>query len=653
MSYIVPERPPRTLILCFDGTADSFDKDTTNVVRLFSAFEKERPDRQLCYYQPGIDIIREGTTNTPLTRNVSRTDDHLVSDVAGGGKDDGSSIGMIMGGYRFLMQHYMKGDQICMFGFSRGAYTARCLAGMLNKIGLLTPSNEEQIAFAYKHYINTDKGNEKDAKVFKETFSVNVEIAFVGVWDTVASCGLFGRHLPFTAQNQIIRHFRHALALDERRGKFKPNQWHRKSHSVKGAENDPNAATTVVPPLTNAPRRKETVNDWVQAARDRYRRFTKMQTVWSDDTEAFDSKMKNDECDVREVWFPGCHADVGGGSVDNDTPHCLANASLAWMVNQLLATRVRVIFKQDAFESHPGLNPEFGGEPGVPLRKTAGFKDKDSMARLDTVEEDNEKSESFDDDAVETTGVAYSASSPTVTLTAPPPTSKTTDPAASTPPSPIDRQRLSLRWLQRRRQLDVVIPQRAASLSSPRSPSYQIPSSPISPLIASMENGTIPTAGRLPTPSIIEPQSRSSETTVFGGNDAANNDNYFGGEGPLSYLGQKDATQDARSRMVDQLDETKLWWILEYMPLWQHYQDREGYWHKGFHFNRGRVRRILDPGAVFHSSVRLRRGYVPESTDGKLKRTLKAWFHVSERPGYTPGAQLQEGSPKYDDELDD
>lgn len=394
-----------------------------------------------------------------------------------------------------------------------------------------------------------------------------------------------------------------------------------------------------------------------------------MNTVWSDDTAAFDLKMQNDECDVREVWFPGCHAgwwndlfvqgakaltffasDVGGGSVDNDTPNCLANASLAWMVNQLLATRVPVIFKRDAFQSHPGLAPQYGGTPGVDRHKRAGFKDKDSIVKLDTVEEDNEKSESFDEDAVQTTGVAYSASSPTVTLTAPPPS----DQAASSPPSPLDRQHLSLRWLQRRRQLDVVIPQRAASLSSPRSPS-QIPSSPISPLIASMENGRIPSIdSRLPpTPSIIaEPPSRSSETTMYELNDDNDPTNEQGR--PLSWLGQINAQLDARSPMVDQLDEMKVWWILEYMPLWQHYQDREGYWHKGFHFNRGRVRRILDPGAVFHSSVRLREGYVPESKDGKLRRTLKALFRMSERPGYSPGARVQEGGVvRYDDELDD
>ncbi|KAG8911185.1 hypothetical protein FRC00_006924 [Tulasnella sp. 408] len=56
MAYLTTNRIPRTLILCFDGTSDAFDDDATNVVRLFSALEKERPDRQLCYYQPGIGI---------------------------------------------------------------------------------------------------------------------------------------------------------------------------------------------------------------------------------------------------------------------------------------------------------------------------------------------------------------------------------------------------------------------------------------------------------------------------------------------------------------------------------------------------------------------------------------------------------------------
>ncbi|KIO29802.1 hypothetical protein M407DRAFT_69958 [Tulasnella calospora MUT 4182] len=468
MAFTVPERTPRTLILCFDGTADSFDDDTTNIVRLFSAFEKERPDRQLCYYQPGIGTYLGPTTVwSPTLQQVAKTLDQALAwylDTH------------IMGGYRFLMQHYMKGDKICMFGFSRGAYTARCLAGMLNKIGLLTPSNEEQIPFAYKRYIDTSNNSEKNAQMFKDTFSMSVEIAFVGVWDTVASCGLFGRHLPFTASNEIIRVFRHALALDERRGKFKPNQWHRKSHSVKGAENDPNAATTVEPPYTDGPQRRETANDYIHWAHNGFPKRTKKETVWSDDREAFDLKTEKDKCKVREVWFPGSHADVGGGSVGNDTPHCLANASLVWMVNQVLHANVGIIFKRDA-----------------------------------------------------------------------------------------------------------------------------------------------------------------SEATIFDSDS-----------GPLCWLSQLDPEKDAKSEMVDQLHEMKAWWILEYMPLWQHYQDREGYWHKGFHFNRGKVRRILDPGALFHSSAKLRRDYLPEDNRGRIRRILhpRKWFHP---PPYVPGAQVQDGIIQYVD----
>ncbi|KAG8940639.1 hypothetical protein FRC04_005169 [Tulasnella sp. 424] len=598
MTTSIAGRPSRTLILCFDGTADSFDDDTTNVVRLFAALEKERPDRQLCYYQPGIGTYLGPTTIwSPTLQKLAKTADQALAwylDTH------------IMGGYRFLMQHYVKGDRICMFGFSRGAYTARCLAGMLNKIGLLPISNEEHISFAYKRYTDISEGNEKRAALFKETFSMHVEIAFMGVWDTVASCGLFGRHLPFTASNHIIRVFRHALALDERRGKFKPNQWHRTAHSVKGAENDPNGATRVVPPLTNGPHRKETLNDYIQYIRDEYRRRTKKETVWSDDREAYDLRTKREECDVKEVWFPGCHADVGGGSVMNGTKHSLANASLAWMVNNVLQADVGVIFKQDAFQSpDEGLVPHYGGRPGVnPFGRDGEAlksKDTDSIVKLDTVEEDNEKSEPSDEDGVETTGVAYSADRPVVTVPAPPPKTPENDQVTSTTPSVLDRKRLSLRWLRRRQQMDVQIPQRPPSPQGLSSPA--VPSSPISPVIAQ-------TAQIIPA--IIEPPSRNSEKTMVG-----NDDDLAG----LCWVSQADIDADANSKMVDQLDELKAWWILEYLPLWQHYQDRDGDWHKGFHFNRGKPRRILDPDVQLHISAKLRTRYSPgaQVKGGKIR----------------------------------
>lgn len=86
-----------------------------------------------------------------------------------------------MGGYEFLMNNYCNGDKISIFGFSRGAYTARALAGMLTKVGLLPRDNTEQVPFAWKMY--TDTG--KDANLaagFKQSFCRSVEIDFLGVW---------------------------------------------------------------------------------------------------------------------------------------------------------------------------------------------------------------------------------------------------------------------------------------------------------------------------------------------------------------------------------------------------------------------------------------------------------------------------------------
>ena len=110
----------------------------------------------------------------------------------------------ISGGYEFLMQNCAScsflslracladpfrssppdeaGDKICLFGFSRGAYTARALAGMLHKVGLLPSHNHQQIPFAYKMYSRTDELGWKQSTAFKKAFSVDVTIEFIGVW---------------------------------------------------------------------------------------------------------------------------------------------------------------------------------------------------------------------------------------------------------------------------------------------------------------------------------------------------------------------------------------------------------------------------------------------------------------------------------------
>lgn len=90
----------------------------------------------------------------------------------------------ITGGYSFLMNNYRNGDKISIFGFSRGAYTARALAGMLTKVGLLPKDNIEQVPFAWKLYTQSSTGElaGKSVEDYRKMFSRTVEIEFLGIW---------------------------------------------------------------------------------------------------------------------------------------------------------------------------------------------------------------------------------------------------------------------------------------------------------------------------------------------------------------------------------------------------------------------------------------------------------------------------------------
>ena len=85
----------------------------------------------------------------------------------------------------FFIQSDCTGDQICIFGFSRGAFTARALAGMIQKVGLLPRCNTEQLPFAYAMYVRNDSEGLDLSIQFKRTFSVEVKIRFLGVWYVV------------------------------------------------------------------------------------------------------------------------------------------------------------------------------------------------------------------------------------------------------------------------------------------------------------------------------------------------------------------------------------------------------------------------------------------------------------------------------------
>ncbi|KAH9081492.1 hypothetical protein EDB83DRAFT_550325 [Lactarius deliciosus] len=304
---------PRTLILCFDGTSDKYDETCTNVVKLYSLFNKDHVDEQLCYYQAGIGTYTAPGFISSIGKLVAKTLDKAVAWYL---------YQHILDGYQFLMRNYKVGDQICLFGFSRGAYTARALAGMLHKVGLLSKDNTEQIPFAYEHYAASDNQANNDlAKGFKEMFCRNVPIEFVGVWDTVASTGINGS-LPFAGVNTTIRVFRHALALDEHRVNFTAEYYHR--------DPEKSVAASGLGPSS----KKEQVSD-----------------VQGNESKIIPPQMDEvfKEPNVREVWFVGCHADVGGGVKKNDEKG-LSDISLRWMVREMVKAGIKVIFDGKALK---------------------------------------------------------------------------------------------------------------------------------------------------------------------------------------------------------------------------------------------------------------------------------------------------------------
>ena len=118
--------------------------------------------------------------------------------------------------YRYLMEVYEGPDRIYLFGFSRGAFTVRSLAGMLHKVGLLERNADNHMEYAAK--ICNQRGNARVAAGFKATFSRPAPVHFIGVWDTVESLVLNeGKRWTDARLNPDIAFAYHALAIDERR----------------------------------------------------------------------------------------------------------------------------------------------------------------------------------------------------------------------------------------------------------------------------------------------------------------------------------------------------------------------------------------------------------------------------------------------------
>lgn len=322
-------REGRTIVVCLDGTGDKFDSDNSNIVHLVRLLKKDDPS-QVTYYQAGIGTYGRNGLSGGFTAAL----DMAV----------GSELGLhVRDAYQFLMQAYKEGDRICLFGFSRGAYTARCLAGMIHKVGLLPPRNVEQISFAYEFYKDDSPEGWKMSAEFKKTFCIDVNVYFVGVFDSVSSVGVIPRQLPLSSTpSNKSRFFRHAIALDERRAKFKPCRFQAKDWSDV-LNPKPDGGT---PPEEIAEERAALTNCDCDSAFHGHpvegSEAAKKKAAYESEFAPAPAKF---DTNVSEVWFMGCHADVGGGAVKNEVRHKLASIPLRWMIRQCFECNTGIMFK--------------------------------------------------------------------------------------------------------------------------------------------------------------------------------------------------------------------------------------------------------------------------------------------------------------------
>jgi uncharacterized protein (DUF2235 family) len=199
------------IVICCDGTGNEYGKNNTNVVNIFSLAKKT--SSQTTFYDPGV-----GTGGWEYEEESGFLT--AKSDLATG-------YGLqknVLDAYRYLMSHYKKGDKLFLFGFSRGAFTARSLGGMLHKCGLLEPGSDNLVEYASKIY-NT-KGNQSIARGFRDTFSYSCPVHFIGVWDTVESLVMnAGKKFHDTTLNSEVSFGYQAISIDEKRKDFPICMW--------------------------------------------------------------------------------------------------------------------------------------------------------------------------------------------------------------------------------------------------------------------------------------------------------------------------------------------------------------------------------------------------------------------------------------------
>lgn len=197
----------KRIILCYDGTLGSYGDLVTNVMKFYSMLESD--NEQITFYDPGVGTLN-GLFGTVLGWGIKTN---------------------IRDGYIFLMENYQPGDEVYIVGFSRGAYTARALAGLVGEMGILKNDLYNLIPYVQNIYYSTKKSKQFKSE-FQENFSVvdsQNSIKSLFLFDTVKSLLSFDR---FEIENPLVSNIYHALALDEYRLFYKPILFRRKTDSV-------------------------------------------------------------------------------------------------------------------------------------------------------------------------------------------------------------------------------------------------------------------------------------------------------------------------------------------------------------------------------------------------------------------------------------
>lgn len=204
----------KRIIICCDGTWNAPDEIPTNVTKLVRSIRPADSDgvHQVVYYDQGI-----GTGDAI---------DKYIGGAFGYGMEQN-----VLDAYRFLVHNYQLGDELYFFGFSRGAFTARALVGLISSVGLIEKHGLDQLKKAYQYYRTAPE--KRPASQYDDNYKPDIHM--VGVFDTVGALGAPTRLLgkltrPWvgfynTHISPMVKHAYHALALDERRAPFTPDLW--------------------------------------------------------------------------------------------------------------------------------------------------------------------------------------------------------------------------------------------------------------------------------------------------------------------------------------------------------------------------------------------------------------------------------------------